>query len=39
MTAVAENRPAVSPRSSRSRFGLWSTRGGPGLMRQAGEDA
>jgi arabinogalactan oligomer / maltooligosaccharide transport system permease protein len=39
MTAVAENRPAVSPRSSSSRFRLWSNRGGPGLARQAGYQA
>src|ERR1044071_6873098 len=38
MTAVAENRP-VARREPRSRFGLWSTRSGPGLVRQAGYQA
>jgi arabinogalactan oligomer/maltooligosaccharide transport system permease protein len=39
MTAVAENRPAVSRPASPSRFRLWSSRGGPGLARQAGYQA
>lgn len=38
MTAVAEPRRAAQP-SSRSRFGLWSTRSGPGLARQAAYQA
>ena len=39
MTAIAEKKLPVARRSSSSRFGLWSTRGGPGLMRQAGYQA
>jgi arabinogalactan oligomer/maltooligosaccharide transport system permease protein len=38
MTAIAEKRPVVRPRST-NRFRLWSNRGGPGLMRQAGYQA
>jgi arabinogalactan oligomer/maltooligosaccharide transport system permease protein len=40
MTAVAEDKlPVARSASSRTGFGLWSTRGGPGLMRQAGYQA
>ena len=38
MTAIAEKRPVVRPRSA-NRFRLWSNRSGPGLMRQAGYQA
>ena len=38
MTAVAEKRPLARSRSG-NRFSLWSTRGGPGLLRQAGYQA
>ena len=38
MTAVAEERPVPRAQSG-NRFGLWSTRNGPGLMRQAGYQA